>query len=54
MGTELILYFDGYFLDILEVIGKDSKGMDSLMSELILLLHIVLVLNLNDALCASI
>ena len=54
MGAELILYFDGDFLDILEVIGEDSKGMDSLMSELILLLHIVLVLNLDDTLCASI
>ena len=50
MGAELVLNFNWDFLDVSEVIGEQSKGMDSLMGELVLLFHVSLVLDLYYAL----
>ena len=54
VGAEMILDFNWNFLGLSEIIGEESKSMDSLMGELILLRHIFLVLDLDYALRRSI
>ena len=52
--AEMILNFNWNFLGLSEIIGEKSKSMDSLMGELILLRHIFLVLDLDNAFGGSI
>ena len=49
MGAELIINFDRDLFHLSHVFRQQPESMDSLMSQLILLLHGILILNLDNA-----